>query len=863
MRPYLQRTVRASLFLLIVLVLAAFTPGTVFAEGEIPETPPPEPILEPAPEPDTASAVQTLAEAGAVIVEESGAFTPLASQKALAGLGDPDPWFYCSACAGGKATYLGVNSLTTALSDWAAKKGYGFIYLEGGYLQTSVLNISGIDPGMGTLKGLVWDKTTPGAKPRLNAPTNIVSFKNGFTLQGISMTASSALQALQLNGNKGTIRLTDVDVTNPTGSGIVVVNQGSIFLTNVQVIDSNGYGAYLNNTYYDASLGKYINTGNITVTNSVFLRNGGPADSQNHAGLYPVSAGNIVLNGVVSNGNYGNGATILAVGPSIIIRNSTFSNNSAVPNNDLFGHGIYFNPGGTANITLDNVYLFNNENSGAVLSTTGNVTLKMVNASYNGRHGVRIASHPISESLGAKNVIVQNSNFYRNFVTGLVMFTSGAVKVSNVSSTNTSSGAGLLIDNSTYAASPMPVSVMGAVLNDNFTMGLLVRSKGNITVAGITALENGFTSQLRNNYPNTTGSVIISGALGLNQFNDTTEGSGLVITTLRNVNVSSLQANGNPDSGLSILAEGPASNVTLTNVEISGNDGLNSSPGITITATGNVILDRLAVSENGREGVAIDNSIALTPRLVRISNSTANGNGREGIVVISVGAISLVNVTASSNSLNGATLTNRVTTLLPQGITVQKSTFDNNGARGLLLESQRTISLVSINASYNASNGLQANNAFGGSTSPIVITGVNRIISNGLGGASNGMNLNTNGALTLSGITVSWSGFNGIGASSGSVQNTLRNIVVQGNNQNGIHLITLGNTVLNGITSIQNSQDGVRISANTAKVTITNSTVLANGVYGLSFNVNTPATDVYVAPSTVVLGNTSGNFYIY
>ena len=140
---------------------------------------------------------------------------------------------------------------------------------------------------------------------------------------------------MQLNGNKGTIRLTDMDVTNPTGSGIVVTHQGSLFLTNVQVVDSNGYGAYLNNTYYDASLGKHINTGNITVTNSVFLRNGGLADSQNYAGLHPVSAGNIVLNGVVANGNYGNGATFFALGPSIIIRNSTFSNNSAVPNNDL------------------------------------------------------------------------------------------------------------------------------------------------------------------------------------------------------------------------------------------------------------------------------------------------------------------------------------------------------------------------------------------------------------------------------------------------------------------------------------------------------------------------------------------------
>jgi len=140
-KPYFQRHVKASLFLLIVLVLAAFTPGTVLAEGDIPEAPPLEPILEPAPEPllDAASAVETLPESGAVIVEESGAFVPLASQKALAGLNDPDPWYYCTNCAGGKAIYIGVNSLSTALADWATKKGYGFIYLEGGYVHNAFL----------------------------------------------------------------------------------------------------------------------------------------------------------------------------------------------------------------------------------------------------------------------------------------------------------------------------------------------------------------------------------------------------------------------------------------------------------------------------------------------------------------------------------------------------------------------------------------------------------------------------------------------------------------------------------------------------------------------------------------------------
>jgi len=404
---------------------------------------------------------------------------------------------------------------------------------------------------------------------------------------------------------------------------------------------------------------------------------------------------------------------------------------------------------------------------------------------------------------------------------------------------------------------------MGAVLNNNFTIGLLVRSKGNITVAGITALNNGFTSQLSNSYSSATGSVIISGSLGLNRFNGTSEGSGLIITTLRNVNVSSLQANGNPQSGLFILAEGPASNITLTNVEISRNTGLNSSPGLSITATGNVVLDRLTVSGNGREGMVIDNSIALTPRLVRISNSAANENHWEGIKVTSVGAISLINVTASGNNLTGADLSNRNTTLLPQGITVQKSTFDGNGMRGLQATSQRAVSLLSVNASHNASNGIRINNNFGTSTSPIVITGTNRFIGNSFGGTSSGVTLNTNGMLTLSGITVAFSGSNGIMAYSGALQNTLSNIVVQGNNLNGIYLATTGKTLLKGVTAFQNANNGILILAYATKVTIANSMVVGNGGYGMEIDVNTPATDLYVAPSTVILGNAGGNYLVY
>ena len=863
MKPYISRSTGISLLLFITLVLAAFTPGIVYAEGDIPEAPPPEPILEPAPEQETAGAVEALAESGTVIVEDSGEFVPLASQKALAGINDPDPWFYCSACAGGKATYLGVNSLSTALADWGPKKGYGFIYLEGGYVHNAFLPIDGAMAGRTTLKGIVWDKTTPGAKPRLDAQVYIYSFNNGFTLQGISMTANSTGPSLQFFSNKGTIRLTDVDVKNIGGGGIEVFNQGSIILNGVSANGSKGTGASLTNTYYDSVLEKYINQGGITVTNSEFILNGGPADATNYVGLTVYTAGNVLLSGVTANRNYGNGAIISALGAAAIVRNSTFSSNTADPNDAYYGNGLWITPSTVAAVTLDNVSLFGNENSGAILATTSNILLKNINSAFNGKNGVLISTGPSFTVVGAKNVTVQNSQFFRNTLTGLEIYASGAVKVTNLTSTNSSSGAGLYINNRSYALLPAPVTVMGAVLNNNFgSSGLMVESKGNITVAGITAINNGFTSYLGNQFPNATGSVVVSGALGLNRFNENPTNIGLAIATTRNVSISSIQANGNAYSGLDISANGLASNVTIVNAEIIGNSTASTAAGLWIRASGNVVLNRLTVSDNSRDGINIDNDAASTPRPVTISNTTVNNN-REGIIVSSVGAISLVNVTASGNSRNGAVLANQSTGLLPQGISVQKSTFDANGMRGLQATSQRTISLANVNASDNEYNGIYVDNYFGASTSPIVISGINRFTGNGLLSGNTGAILVTNGALTLSGITSSWNGYNGISASSGAFQNTLSKITLQGNSQNGINIATTGKTLLNGVSSFQNGQDGVRISAINAKITIAGSTILGNWGYGLSVDVTTPATDVYVAPSTVIFGNTGGNYFIY
>ena len=104
---YSRKCILLSLLVVVSLFLAAVTPGVVYAEGDVPEIPPADSPVEPAaPEEDTGSVVEALAESGATIVEASGASVPLASQAALDVICEPDPWFYCSVgCPGGKSGF--------------------------------------------------------------------------------------------------------------------------------------------------------------------------------------------------------------------------------------------------------------------------------------------------------------------------------------------------------------------------------------------------------------------------------------------------------------------------------------------------------------------------------------------------------------------------------------------------------------------------------------------------------------------------------------------------------------------------------------------------------------------------------------
>ncbi len=853
----MRKSVILSFVVMVSLFFAAMTPAVVFAEGEAPEATPPveSPVVTTTEV--VSAAVQTLAENGAALMDAEASTVPLASQAALKILCDPDPWFY-GACPGGKCT--GYTTINDALADWGTYKGKGFIYLEGDFVGAEdVIIDGGIYPEYLTLKGIVWDTKTLGDKPRLDGHIYVLHLNSGFTLQGIDVFADYVLNAINFEENTGTIKLTNVSATNSGGPGLSISTNGPIFLNQVTAVENKGTGATLSNIFYNGT--KYIPS-NVTILNSSFMRNAPEVGST--IALIIGSYGNIMLNGVTAVGNDGGGVDFNARGKSLFIKNSVFSNNSASSGSPTHGYGIWVTSESTASITLDNVVLNGNDADGAFLSTSGNITLKKVYAANNGSQGVLISSAYNTEGAGAKNVTILDSSFNRNGVTNLEIYASGAVKVINLSSTYSQTGSGLWVDNS-YALNAAPVTIQGAVVNENGDLGVFVYyTKGTITISGIIANRNGGTGvYLDNSIPGGIGSVVVLGSLGLNQFNNNI-GSGLYIKTNQNVNLTSIQAIGNDSYGIAARSYATNGSITLVNVEADGN--CISHPdfaGVRIRTSGNVSLIKVVAIGNVSKGISIQNNETPIARTVKISSSTANDNEGYGISIESVGAITLTGVTASGNSHDGANLVNSVMSLptqVPQGITVVKSTFNSNNGDGLYLLSQSKITLASIRASGNTNSGVSANNDTSPVSSPIVVSGVNYFTSN----SNNGMCIASAGNVSISGVTSNGNMIDGIYAFTTSGV-TLKNSQLEGNGWTGVFLFTRSNIILSGLTVMQNGFGGLDYPGiyvyTTGIMIISSSTVMANSGYGLEIDVLNKYTDAKIASNVVVFGNDAGADY--
>jgi hypothetical protein len=584
----------------------------------------------------------------------------------------------------------------------------------------------------------------------------------------------------------------------------------------------------------------------------------GIAGSSDNGGVVIRSKGAVLINGVSSIGNVGNGFEISGYVTSVVMKNCVASNMTVDPDSESFGNGILIYEESNATITLDNVYLANNQKRGAIITTLGNVILKNAIVKNNQAEGITINKSFDTSAIGAKNVTVADSVFDNNVGTNLNIIASGIVIITNLTSTDSATGNGIYIAND-GSSTPQAVTLKNVVLNKNALKGGSIISKGAITASGITANSNGsYGLYLENFITGSTGNITLLGTFGANQINNNGD-YGFYAASSRNISVSSLQTNGNSSTGVFIYGTGTSSNVILTGVESQNN----IREGIKVTTTGTVTATKIAASGNANTGMKIVNNSATTTKSVLVTNSTFNANaGTEtyGLFIESVGFISLNNVIANENELGGAYLSNNdflVSTQIPQAITVTKSTFNNTiTGTGLIIISNRKITLTNINASDNGAHGLSADNSGSTVLSPIVLSGANQISHNGL----KGIDLHSHGAVTVSGITAIENETNYIN-SEGTVIVTKSHF--SGNDSTGIEIDSTGNIILNGVTALQNGfvtndSEGISVTTLSGRLYIYNSVIMGNSGAGLYADVANQFTDFYLAPTNIIVGNDAG-----
>ena len=311
----------------------------------------------------------------------------------------------------------------------------------------------------------------------------------------------------------GTVKISNGKFIDNASSGLDVESLRAITLTSIQANENGNHGVYLNNCQMIGMA--CTGSGNVTITSpaaSGSLAANEFNDNVAGSGLKINNNGSIILTNLNAKNNGGHGL--------FIIDNNSSGNltiNKNLPNwvneiNKNTYHGIELQTHG--NVTISDTYAtFNfyygintdsvvktvsisrsnfdyNWNYGLCILASGNVTLLDVSASNNDYiNAGHYDGAYIDNTYGTGSVTVKSSStsgdfhFDSNSGNGILIHSKGAVSVSNVSSTSNDYG-GLFIYNQNSTGTPA-VSLKDCYLSWNAQNGLLIRSRGSVTLTNV------------------------------------------------------------------------------------------------------------------------------------------------------------------------------------------------------------------------------------------------------------------------------------------------------------------------------------------------------------------------------------------
>ncbi len=702
-----------------------------------------------------------------------------------------------------------------------------------------------------TINDILVTGATVNPNPGTNGALQVETTKS-IILNRVQSSENNNLWGAVLDNGIGNSSISPIIINDSTfngnsGDGLHVFSIGAITVRNVTanfngIDDANlEYGAFLTNFGFGPDTNQPVT---LNGTNE-FKGNLG-------TGLFVSSYGIVTLNNITATGNddgtdsVNNDAQGVLVDASLSVK---MTGTNLINYNQT--NGLDISSDGT--ISLNNINASNNGDNGALLDNCLN------------------PANTVCPTVAKAVTLTGYNTFNWNGNYGLHVESSGVIKVSQVTATHNTTG-GVFLDNCAYhlvnlvCLTPLPYTVTitspSTFLYNGFD-GLYIRTTGAVSLKSITSSFNdnrGVNIENRGSLLKPQ-NVTLSGINVING-NDNT---GLRILSYGAVSIASLTAsdNGQTDSsGYGVFVDNRAYNGTLVGsvlvsrkpVTFTGNNTLNNNYtcGLFIYSVGDVTLSNIIASNvtavgNGTagtgDGVYIENQVDWYPNGVTKTAYAANvtlngfgifeGNGDEGLQIISRGTVKLNNVTASNNSDVGVYVDNRIvsTITVRQPITlIGTNTFNNNSGGGLMLYSFGAIALSNVTANGNLPTGgtgiglgvyIDNDEIW----NPGVLTNVSYAANVTLSGfgyfegnTDDGLQIFSRGAVTLSNLTANSNGDNGV------YVNTVGDLLPQNVTLNGVN-----NFYGNGFTST--TGNGLFIQSD-GKITINNLSAIGNRAYG-------------------------------
>lgn len=666
--------------------------------------------------------------------------------------------------------------------------GGGLMITSKGAIITN--NLTASENGAGGVYGVgvfLQNSTSPVAKSVTLTGVNLF---NGNFESGLYILASGAITTNTLTANEN------------LGYGVLLDNQ-SLGVTSPQNVTLNGVNTFNDNFVNGLAISTYggVKTNSITANDTV-----------SDAGAIITSASSLNMTGVNTFNN--NGYTGLYVYISGLIKI-----NSAVALNNADA-GLYLNnttAAAPAAVTLTgNNNVSENSGIGMAIASYGAVLINNLTANLNDLEGVAInntyaPSNPVKFT-GYLNLI-------KNGQTGAFILTYGSVGMNAVNASN-NGGSGVYVGGSLGSILNSFTLTGNNAFNNNDESGLQVEVKGAITVNNVTANSNGIGSMnvqygalLENNFTGSASGITLTGT---NTFNGNKDG-GLLVMSNGVITTNNITASNNQNaSGAKLDNLGAASPIKVV---INGVNtfNYNGNMGLEVYSNGAITANSLSASNNTNTGVRLDNDGAgaaggVTLTGTNVFNKNTNSNG---LYITSLGTVNVKNITANLNNLNGAYLDNS-SAPTPQNVTISgTNVFNDNASNGLHVATNGSISANSITANANNGDGVYLDNDGMTSSGNILLTGTSTFNGN----LYHGLDIWTNGNVTLSNVTANGNGTSAvIGHGVSSITSQQKSFTLLGFNTfnnnfaNGLY-VQAGNTVaLNNIAAKGNLWGGAIIS---------------------------------------------------